>query len=55
MNTELEGIIIELNTMIDNAMAFGDGGISYGVGVPVEEVEALRDRLKFVLDNTPDD
>lgn len=46
----LEGVIMELETMLDNMRYLDDTHY-----VPAHDVEALRDRLKFVLDNTPDD
>lgn len=49
----LEGIVMELDTMLDNTTITGVEFDQYETAVPAQMVEALRDRLKFVLENTP--
>lgn len=46
----LEGIVMELEAALDS---LEQGGVDFESFT--EKVEGLRDRLKFVLDNTPTD
>lgn len=46
----LEGVIMELDVALDR---LGEGDIDFEVFAG--RVAAVRDRLNFVLDNTPDD
>lgn len=48
----LEGIIMELDTMLDNAVIVGEDSGWYDKAVPDREVQALRNRLANLLDMT---
>lgn len=51
----VEGVVMELETMLDTAVPAGVASDPAAEVVPAGDVQRLRDRLKFVLDNSPTD
>lgn len=54
-NEDIQGVVMELETMLDSAVPAGVASDPTAEVVPADDVQRLRDRLKFVLDNTPTD